>query len=138
MSPATLTLAPEVLADPTTRAALDALAADTAGPVEIVEGPLRDVLRHLARRLRDNAGVLVAPADATYTPAQVAKVLGVSRSYVSRLIRAGRIAATKVGTHHRVSGAEVARAVRRRAALEEVLELGAELEDALEVNAEPC
>jgi excisionase family DNA binding protein len=43
------------------------------------------------------------------SPAEVAKRLGMSRSTVLRRIAEGDLAATKVGTHHRIHLAEVER-----------------------------
>lgn len=43
------------------------------------------------------------------SPAEVAKRLGMSRSTVLRRIAEGDLAATKVGTHHRISLAEFER-----------------------------
>lgn len=63
---------------------------------------LAEVLdRVLAEMARGNA-VSVVPMQAELTPRQAAELLGVSRPYVSRLMKEGLIPSRNVGTHHRI------------------------------------
>ncbi len=86
-------------------------------------------LEFIASRVDAGKRVIAFDEDQELTPAQAAKVLGVSRSYVSRLIRNGRLKARKVGAHPRISVKEVVAASGRHKALQRVLDAGKELED---------
>ncbi|AHH93520.1 helix-turn-helix domain-containing protein [Kutzneria albida] len=92
---------PEVIGQDGTRTAL---------PAEILA-----VLRQVAGALSQGQAVTVAAHDTMLTTTQVAKVLGVSRQHVARLIDSGTLADTMVGAHHRVALSEVAEYQRRRA-----------------------
>lgn len=72
--------------------------------------------------LESNDDAIVLPADTLLTTGQVAKLLGVSRMTVTRLVDRGELAMTGSGPHRRISAAEVSRyrtasRDRRRAAL---------------------
>ncbi|GAA0611591.1 hypothetical protein GCM10010174_31350 [Kutzneria viridogrisea] len=69
----------------------------------------------MAGALSQGQAVTVAAHDTMLTTTQVAKVLGVSRQHVARLIDSGALADTMVGAHHRVALSEVAEYQRRRA-----------------------
>jgi len=51
--------------------------------------------------------VQVVPVHATYTPAEVARMVGVSKATVIRRIEDGTVQATRRGTHYRISEPEV-------------------------------
>ena len=53
--------------------------------------------------------VQVVPIEITYTPAEVARMVDVSKATVLRRIEDGTIKASKRGTHYRVSEVEVYR-----------------------------
>lgn len=47
--------------------------------------------------------VLVIRKDKELSPAQVAEILGVSRPYVTRLLKSGLLESHMVGSHHRIT-----------------------------------
>ncbi|MFT3871464.1 MAG: helix-turn-helix domain-containing protein [Nocardioides sp.] len=52
-------------------------------------------------------GALVIPAKQEFTTTQAAKILGMSRPTLMRLMAVGRIGFRKVGKHHRISAAAI-------------------------------
>ena len=65
---------------------------------------ITDMTNQLVRDLAaGKSPVYVSSADAGVTPAEAARVLGVSRQFVDRMIAAGRLSATrKPGSSHRL------------------------------------
>jgi excisionase family DNA binding protein len=66
--------------------------------------PLRDLLVIALSGLDANDG----PLAGNLTTAQAAKQLGVSRPFVVALVDAGKLPATKVGTHRRIRSSDLA------------------------------
>lgn len=64
--------------------------------------PLRDFVSGLLDAVSRGAGVSLVEQDKELTPNDVASLLQVSRPHVMKMIRAGELAATLVGTHYRV------------------------------------
>ncbi len=89
-------------------------------------------LEYVAASVDAGKRVVAFHEEEEFTPAQAAEVLGVSRSYVSRLIRNGRIAANKVGAHNRIPLSELLAVQRSRRALDKVLASGQEIDNYLE------
>jgi excisionase family DNA binding protein len=52
--------------------------------------------------LADGGAVVVLPLTRELTPRQAAELLGISRPYLMRLLKGGRIPAHRVGSHHRL------------------------------------
>ncbi len=52
---------------------------------------------------------LDSEGDCSLSPQEAAHLLGMSRPFVTKLIRDGRLPATMVGTHHRISASAVLR-----------------------------
>jgi excisionase family DNA binding protein len=78
---------------------------------------LVEVLRHAAALMADELPVLVSPVSRRLTTTQVAKVLGISRPTLVRLLDEGRIPHERVGNRRYVLAADLAahqRAVRRQ------------------------
>ncbi len=83
-----------------------------------------DAVRHLLVELASGASVRVLVDDADLTTQQAADLLGISRTYVVRLIDQGSIPARLVGTHRRVRAADVlAYQARREARLRAVAQI---------------
>jgi excisionase family DNA binding protein len=76
------------------------------GEVELPPAAGRAVLALLEQLAAGNAVHLV-PADAELTTQQAADLLGISRTYVVRLIDDGKLPAHMVGTHRRLRAADV-------------------------------
>lgn len=67
-------------------------------------------VREYVTRARDVGEVVdIRSRSVALTPAEVADLLGVSRSTISRKIKSGAITAVKVGAHHRIPRHEVER-----------------------------
>lgn len=95
-------------------------------PAEVAVS-LRDVLALFA----SGRGVAIGAMDEEVTTGQAASMLGVSRTYVCRLVDDGTIPCRYAGTHRRLKTADVlAYADRRRTAraraLEEMVSIGAD------------
>ncbi len=88
-------------------------------------------VRSLLRDLATGVPVHVIPADAELTTQQVADLLGLSRTYVVRLIDQGSLSAHMAGTHRRLLASDVLAYRERRAsklaALGELTEADEEL-----------
>lgn len=76
------------------------------GEVELPAAAGRAVLALLEQLAAGNA-VQVVPAEAELTTQQAADLLGISRTYVVRLIDDGKLPAHMVGTHRRLRAADV-------------------------------
>jgi len=72
-------------------------------------------VRSLLRDLATGVPVHVIPADAELTTQQVADLLGLSRTYVVRLIDQGSLPALMAGTHRRLHASDVLAYRERRA-----------------------
>ena len=88
-------------------------------------------VRSLLRDLATGVPVHVIPADAELTTQQAADLLGLSRTYVVRLIDQGSLVAHMAGTHRRLLASDVLAYRERRAsklaALGELTEADEEL-----------
>jgi len=73
-------------------------------------------VRSLLRDLASGVPVHVIPTDAELTTQQAADLLGLSRTYVVRLIDQGLLAAHMVGTHRRLRASDVLAYREQRAA----------------------
>jgi excisionase family DNA binding protein len=83
-----------------------------------------DAVRHLLAELASGASVHVLARDAELTTQEAADLLGLSRTYLVRLIDQGKLPARLVGTHRRVRVADVlAYQARRSARLQAVAEI---------------
>lgn len=96
-------------------------------PESVIHG-LRDIAQHLAR----GSAVQVVLLDRELSLSEAAQMLGVSREYLRRLVQNGELRADRVGTHHRLTMADVMtyrdrRTERRRHTLSELREQSAEL-----------
>jgi len=76
------------------------------GEVELPAAAGRAVLA-LLEELASGSAVHLVPADAELTTQQAADLLGISRTYVVRLIDDGKLPAHLVGTHRRLRAADV-------------------------------
>jgi excisionase family DNA binding protein len=86
---------------------------------------VRELLSLVADELAEGNAIAVAPLQAEVTPRQGAELLGISRPYLMRLIKAGEIRSHKVGSHHRIPLTELLtyrrdRDERRRRGLDEL------------------
>jgi excisionase family DNA binding protein len=99
----------------------------TSGPVRVqtdegvVELPAAAAaaVRHLLVELASGAAVHVLADDAELTTQEAADLLGISRTYLVRLVDQGKLPAHLVGTHRRLRAADVlAYQARRNTRLE--------------------
>lgn len=51
--------------------------------------------------------VSIVESAKEYTTTEAAKMLGISRAHLSRLIRDGKVRSYKVGSHHRITAREI-------------------------------
>lgn len=86
-----------------------------AGEIELPSAAGRAVLL-LLEELGSGAAVHLVPTDADLTTQQSADLLGISRTYLIRLIEGGKLPAHLVGTHRRLRAADVLDYKERRAA----------------------
>ena len=117
----------DVSADERERA-LAAMAQGVDVPV-VLPAKVHAVVSDVLRSLGEGQAVTVLGDETYLTPAQAAELLWVSRSYVSRLVRTGRLVSQTVGAHHRIPLKEVSRYRESRRALQDVLDAGEELVD---------
>jgi excisionase family DNA binding protein len=105
---------------------------DSSGPVQIhtedgvVELPqaAAEAVRHLLVELASGAAVYVLAEDAEMTTQEAADLLGISRTYLVRLVDQGKLPAHLVGTHRRLRAADVlAYQARRNARLKAVADI---------------
>lgn len=88
------------------------------GVIEL-PAPAAAAVRHLLVELASGAAVHVLADDAELTTQAAADLLGISRTYVVRLVDQGKLPAHLVGTHRRLRAADVlAYQARRTARLE--------------------
>lgn len=102
-----------------------------AGQSTDVPAEVADALAETLSLLTHGGGVIIGAIDADVTTGQAAKMLGVSRTYVCRLVDDGRLPGRFVGTHRRITTADVIafadrRLSERRAALDDLARLSAE------------
>jgi len=90
----------------------DSIAAVTFGPFDAARAPA--ALTQLLDDLGPDAAVTIGAVPALLTIAQVAEVLGCSRSYATRLVDTGELAADIHGLHRRVLRADVLELAERR------------------------
>ena len=77
------------------------LIAPTGEQVELPEAVSR-VLRQAVHLLAEGQAVSIVPHGKMLTTQQAADLLNMSRPYLIRLLEAGKISFTKVGTHRRI------------------------------------
>lgn len=91
---------------------VEVLRSGLAGDQSEIEVTLR-LPRASAKKVLDlldaeqTVGALVIPAKQEFTTTQAAKILGMSRPTLMRLMAVGRISFRKVGKHHRISAAAI-------------------------------
>lgn len=109
----------------------DGLLAADGTPVELPD-TFRRALSQLLDVLEKSPDAVVLPADDALTTGQVADILGVSRSTVTRLVDKGELEASGPNVHRRITAAEVQRyqqhrqQVRRQAVRELAQDIGPE------------
>jgi len=92
----------------------------TINPVEVTQAPLprgdlglpawaKAALEFISSASRAGEVVSLVPDEITFSPAQVAEQIGVSRASIQRRITAGEIRCKKVGSRYRIPLAEVER-----------------------------
>lgn len=91
----------------------DGLLAADGTPVELPE-TFRKALSQLLDVLEKSPDAVVLPADDTLTTGQVADMLGVSRSTVTRLVDKGELETSGPSVHRRITAAEVQRYQQHR------------------------
>lgn len=71
---------------------------------ERVELPaaLNEMLAFVVGAMKREQGILLIPEDASLTTESAARLLGMSRPYLSRLLDSGKIPYHRVGTHRRL------------------------------------
>jgi excisionase family DNA binding protein len=77
------------------------LIAPTGEQVEL-PGALSQALRQVVHLLAEGHAVSIVPHGKMLTTQQAADLLNMSRPYLIRLLEAGKISFTKVGTHRRI------------------------------------
>lgn len=83
-----------------------------------------EAVRRLLVELASGASVHVLADDAELTTQEAANVLGISRTYLVRLVDEGKLPAKLVGTHRRLRAADVLTyRARREARLQAVAEI---------------
>ncbi len=101
-----------------------------AGEIELPSAAGQAVLLLLGE-LGAGAAVHLVPTDAKLTTQQSADLLGISRTYVIRLIGDGKLPAHLVGTHRRLRASDVldykARRAARLAAVDAIADADAEV-----------
>lgn len=95
----------------------------------------RALITTLVDTLQAGAEVALVTRPEALTPAQAATLLGVSRAYVSVLLKNAALESYKVGAHHRIPLATVLALRDRRQALEQMRKFGYEAESDLLTEA---
>lgn len=67
-----------------------------------VSKPVFDALREVLDRFGSGNGVVIGSTDALLTTSQAAKLIGISATYLLRLLDTGRIPVEYRGTHRRI------------------------------------
>lgn len=120
----TLSIAPSDIAPADLHALSERLREPQTGQqLPALPTPLFDLLRSAVTNLASGTQVTLVTEQAEYTPAQAAKLLGVSRAYVSLLIKNEVFVTRMVGTHHRIPQQDVVAFQKKRAALAAFREL---------------
>ncbi len=88
--------------------------ATASGEPVRVPPAVREMLSRALPRLAEGGGVVVLGLGTELTPRQAAGLLGVSRPFVARLLKEGRIPSRTVGTHHRIAIEDVLEYKRKR------------------------
>src|SRR5699024_2451720 len=70
---------------------------------DLPDGDLRSAISALAESVRDGKNVVVAPDAERVTPATAARILGVSRTHLYKILDAGDLAFVPVGRDRRIS-----------------------------------
>ena len=84
----------------------------------------RQLLDKLIESVEQGNVLCVLEGEELLTTTQAAKMLGVSRPYISGLIKRGVLASQRVGTHHRIELDHVMELKQSRDALEEMRRCG--------------
>lgn len=84
----------------------------------------RQLLERLVASVEEGQILTVFAGEQLLTTTEAAKLLGVSRPYVSGLIAREVLPSRKVGSHHRVALRDVVEYLRRGEALAEMREIG--------------
>lgn len=87
-------------------------------------GPeLRDVIVSLSRGIRDGAEVAILKGNETVTPSQAAQYIGLSRTFLYKMLDRGEIASHRVGRDRRIAVSDLlAFEARRRQDRDELAE----------------
>jgi excisionase family DNA binding protein len=102
------------------------IAVSTSGGIVNLPPAAAAAVRRLLQELATGTAVHLVAEDAELTTQQAAVLLGVSRTYVARLVDAGKLPARRVGTHRRLRVADVlAYRARRGARLNAVDDISA-------------
>ena len=72
------------------------------------------ILKDIVSRMKEGKTIVLIPEDAMLTTQTAANFLGVSRPFLIKLLEAGRIPFTKIGSHRRISLRDVLEFSRRR------------------------
>jgi len=91
-----------------------ALVDATGGQIEMPE-PLFQLLCHVVEQVSSGRAVQLLPEHELVTTQAAAKLLGVSRPHLVKLLEAREIPFHKVGSHRRIRFADVAAYARKRA-----------------------
>lgn len=94
---------------------------------------IANLLVEVFEQLSEGKPVSILPHNAEMTTRQAASILNVSRPYVSKLLKEGKMDFEMRGTHRRIRLEEVMRykqeqGVRRRAALDRMTEIAEDLD----------
>lgn len=96
----------------------------TADGVVELPAAAAEAVRHLLVELASGSAVHVLARDAELTTQEAADLLGISRTYIVRLVDQGTLPAHLVGTHRRLRAADVlAYQARREARLRAAAEI---------------
>lgn len=98
----------------------------------VLDGPVAGAAADVVARLESGSGVYVASLDTLLTTTQAGELLGLSRTYVCRLIDQGVLPHTMRGTHRRipleaVQNYRALMRVRTKEALDEVTRITKEV-----------
>ncbi len=91
--------------------------AETNDPVAVTLSIPRDTAQKLLELLEAEgiAGAVVVPVKEQFTTTEAAKMLGISRPTLMKLIDSGEIDSVKVASHHRIPAPAIARYEHARA-----------------------